>query len=158
VELRRKEWERVGVQPDVRVDPAIALDTAQILALRMLEAKAPADDRQRLAFLRETRAARMHPHAVAGTTLEGYAGEYDGDRRVRAANGKLLYQPAIGVLADTLVSLSDSVFSASTQARLTFVHNAEGMVELHIRSPEGVDAVVRRKSASPLGRETSRLN
>jgi retinol-binding protein 3 len=153
-----KEWERVGVQPDVRVDPAIALDTAQILALRTLEAKAPVDDRAHLAFLRDVRAAKMHPHSVAGATLEEFAGEYDGDRRVRAANGRLLYEPALGALADTLVSLSDSTFAASTQARLTFVRNAEGVVELHIRSPEGIDAVVRRRSASPLRREASRLN
>jgi hypothetical protein len=138
------------------VDPSIALDTAQIIALRALEAKAPADDRPRLAFLRETRAARMHPHAVSGATLEEYAGEYDGDRRVRAANGRLLYEPALGAVADTLVALSDSVFAASTQSQLTFVRNADGIVELHIRSPEGIDAVVRRKSASPLRREASR--
>jgi hypothetical protein len=151
-----KEWERIGVQPDVRVDPAIALDSAQILALNMLEAKAPSEDRQRLAFLRETRSARMHPHVVAGATLEEYAGEYDGDRRVRAANGKLLYEPAVGAPADTLVAVSDSVFAASTQSRLTFVRSADGVVELHIRSPEGVDAIVRRKSASPLRRTASR--
>lgn len=152
-----KEWERVGVQPDVRVDPAIALDTAQLLALRSLEAKAPADDRAHLAFLRDVHEATMHPHAVPGARLVDYAGEYDGDRRVRTANGRLLYEPAPGVPADTLVSLSDSVFATSSQARLTFVRNAEGVVELQIRSPEGIDAVVRRRSASPLRREASRL-
>jgi hypothetical protein len=139
-----KEWERVGVQPDVRVDPAIALDTAQILALRTLEAKAPADDRARLVFLGDVRAAKMHPHAVAGAMLEEYAGEYDGGRHVRATGGRLLYEVAAGMPADTLVSLSDSVFAASSQARLTFVRNAQGSVELHIRSPEGLDLVVRK--------------
>lgn len=139
-----KEWERVGVQPDVRVDPAIALDTAQILALRTLEAKAPADDRARLAFLGDVRAAKMHPRAVAGAMLETYAGEYDGGRHVRATGGRLLYEVAAGVPADTLVSLSDSVFAASSQARLTFVRSVQGNVELHIRSPEGLDLVVRK--------------
>jgi len=139
-----KEWERVGVQPDVRVDPAIALDTAQILALRALEAKAPADDRARLAFLGDVRAAKMHTHTVDSSKLDVYVGEYDGGRHVRAAGGRLLYEVAAGMPADTLVSLSDSVFAASSQARLTFVRSAQGSVELHIRSPEGLDLVVRK--------------
>ncbi len=151
-----KEWERVGVQPDVRVDPAIALDTAQILALRTLEAKAPSADRQRLGFLRATRSARMHPRAIPAATLGEYAGEYDGDRRVRATNGKLLYEFALAVPADTLVSLSDSVFAAGTQARLTFARTADGIVELHIRNSDGIDVVARRKTGSPLRREASR--
>ncbi len=50
--------------------------------------------------------------------------------------------------ADSLVSISDSVFAASAQLRLTFVRNAQGSVELHIRTPDGAELLVKRK-ASP---------
>lgn len=142
-----KEWERVGVQPDVRVEPGTALDVAQIAALRALESSAPAESRAHLAFLRDTREAILHRHDVASATLAKYAGEYDGDRVVRVANGRLLYVSALGALPDTLVSLSDSVFAASTQSRLTFVRSAQNVVELHILTAEGIDVLVKRKSS-----------
>jgi hypothetical protein len=142
-----REWEQVGVQPDVRVDPAIALDVAQSVALQRLAAKASGADRERLAFLHDVREAVLHAHDVPGSRLREYAGDYDGDRRVRSQNGRLLYEVPSGTPADTLVALSDSVFAASSQARIIFAHAAGGAVELHVRTPEGADIIVKRKAA-----------
>ena len=141
-----KEWEQVGVQPDVRVDPSSALDVAQKLALRSLAARATGTEGERLAFLRDVREAILHAHAVPKGKLDVYAGDYDGDRRVRQHGGRLLYEVPSGSLADTLVALSDSVFAASSQARLTFVHDQRHGIELHITTPEGSRLVVRRRT------------
>jgi retinol-binding protein 3 len=150
-----KEWEQVGVQPDVRVDPSTALDVAQSLALERLAAKATGDARERLTFLHHVREAMLHPHPVSNTTLQNYAGDYDGDRHVRVANGRLLYEAPSGTDADTLVALSDSVFAASTQARLIFAHAEGGGVALHIRTPEGSDIIAKRKIAALPTRQKS---
>lgn len=150
-----KEWEQVGVQPDVRVDPSLALDVAQSLALQTLAATASGADRERLTFLHDVREAILHPHAVSSRMLTEYAGDYDGDRRVRAANGRLLYEVPSGAPPDTLVALSDFVFAASSQARITFVRDQRYGAELHIRTPEGNDIVVKRKAAVPSRRQTS---
>ena len=55
-----REWEKVGVEPDVPVDPATALDAAHSAALGVLSAKAPSDARRReLDRIRESVDARM---------------------------------------------------------------------------------------------------
>lgn len=55
-----KEWEKVGVQPDVAVDPATALDVAHSAALGVLSANAPSDARRReLDRIRQSVDSRM---------------------------------------------------------------------------------------------------
>ena len=123
------------MQPDVRVDPLTALDVAQSLALQTLASKASGARKEQLTFLRETREGILHRHTVPEGKLDEYAGEYEGSRRVRVHGGRLFYEVPGGAPADTLVALSDSVFAASSQARLTFAHDRQNGIELHIRTP-----------------------
>jgi hypothetical protein len=151
-----KEWEQVGVQPDVRVDPSTALDIAQGLALQTLASKASGPRKEQLTFLRDTREAILHQHPVPEGKLDAYAGEYDGGRQVRANGGRLLYEVPSGAPADTLVALSDSVFAARSQARLTFMHDQHNGIELHIRTPDGVELVLERRTRDSRRSESPR--
>ena len=151
-----KEWEQVGVQPDVRVDPSTALDVAQSLALQTLASKASGARKEQLAFLRDTREATLHPNVVPEAKLDEFAGEYDGQRRVRAHGGRLFYEVPGGAAEDTLVALSDSVFAARSQARLTFAHDRHNGIELHIRTPEGDELVLERRTPGARQSESSR--
>jgi hypothetical protein len=122
------EWERIGVQPNVVVDQADALLTAQSLALKTIAEKA-GDDRGRqaiLAGLRESVEAQLHPRAVAVATLASYAGEYEGGRRVRVVGDKLAYSPRPGAPEDTLVALSDTLF-ANNATRISFEEGGRRM-------------------------------
>jgi hypothetical protein len=141
-----QEWEQVGVQPDVKVDVNTALDVAQSMALKAI---AKADDAQRpmLELILESVEARVHPHDVAGARLASYAGEYDGNRRVFVANGKLMYESPIGGLAEALVPLSDTVFVASTQARVAFDGGGRGATTttMRVRGTDGATLVFAKK-------------
>jgi C-terminal processing protease CtpA/Prc len=54
-----REWEQVGVQPDVPVAPATALDVAHLAALDAIAQTTPSDARKReLARIRESVQAR----------------------------------------------------------------------------------------------------
>jgi hypothetical protein len=115
------EWERIGVQPNVVVDQANALLTAQSLALKTLADQA-GGDRQRQAVLtglRETIDAQLHPHAVAPATLASYAGEYEGGRAVKVVGETLAYRSRPGAPEEPLVALSDTVF-ANGAIRISF--------------------------------------
>ena len=57
-----KEWEQVGVVPDVRAEPAMALDAAHSAALGVIAERATPEARRReLARIRETVDARLRP-------------------------------------------------------------------------------------------------
>jgi hypothetical protein len=106
------EWERVGVQPTVRVEQDQALETAQSLALKEIASKATdAQQRQIVEALRESIEAQMAPRAVSEQELASYAGEYEGGRRVWVKNGQLLYSPRAGAPADAMVPLGNGRFA-----------------------------------------------
>ena len=132
-----KEWEQIGVQPDVKVDVNTALDVGQSMALKAMAAKA--DDAQRpfLGLILESVEARVHPHDVPAAVLAAYAGEYEGGRRVSVVDGRLVYEAPIGGMAEALVALSDSVFVVASQARLMFQRAEQGQATLRIRGPDG---------------------
>ena len=106
------EWERIGVQPTVRVDQAKALETAEVLALKQIAAKqTDAEDREYSDRLRESIEAQLTPVSVAATTLASYAGEYEGGRRVWVEDGQLYYSSRPGSPADVLVPLGSGRFA-----------------------------------------------
>jgi len=140
-----QEWEQVGVQPDVKVDVSTALDVAQSIALKAIAAKADDAQRPLMELMLESIDARLHAREVPASRLAAYAGEYDGNRRLFVANGKLMYEAPIGGLAEQLLPLSDSVFVASTQARLAFARDARGETVLNVRGVDGVATVFAKK-------------
>lgn len=121
-----KEWEQVGVQPDVKVDVATALDVAQSMALKAAVSKADASQRGVLETALQSAEARLNPHEVAAVVLARYAGEYDGGRRVSVTGRALVYESPIGGLSETLIALSDSVFVTPSQTRIQFDVDASG--------------------------------
>ena len=131
------EWERVGVIPDVPVDPARALEVAHALALKTTAAsQTDAKWRRMLDLTREGIEAQASPHAVPAATLGAYAGEYETGRTVSVDDGRLMYSPRPGFLPEALIALSDSTFAFGA-ARLSFERDAAGGVRLRVTPPEG---------------------
>ena len=131
------EWERVGVIPDVPVDPERALDVAHARALKTIAASTTdARWRRTLDLIREGIEAQAAPHTVPAATLGAYAGEYETGRTLSVDNGRLLYSPRPGFLAEPLIALSDSTFAFGA-ARLSFERDAAGSVRLRVTPPEG---------------------
>jgi hypothetical protein len=121
-----KEWEQVGVQPDVKADVATALDVAQSMALKAAVSKADASRRGVLETALQSAEARLHPRDVPAAVLARYAGEYEGGRRVSVVGRDLVYESPIGGLSETLIPLSDSLFVTPSQTRLQFDVDASG--------------------------------
>jgi hypothetical protein len=140
-----QEWEQVGVQPDVKVDVNTALDVGQSMALKAIAAK---DETQRplIDLLLESVDARVHPHTVPAARLAAYAGEYEGNRRLSVHDGHLMYEAPIGAMVEQLVALSDSVFVASSQARLAFEVGAGGRTTLRVRGTDGATSTFAKTS------------
>jgi len=131
------EWERVGVIPDVPVDPTRALDVAHALALKTIAAsQTDARWRRMLDLTREGIEAKASPRTVPAVTLGAYAGEYETGRTLSVDNGRLMYSPRPGFLAEPLIALSDSTFAFGA-ARLSFERDAAGSVRLRVTPPEG---------------------
>jgi hypothetical protein len=131
------EWERVGVVPDVKVDPAHALEVAHALALKTIIANEP-DERRRhaLDLTREALEAQASPHTVPVAKLQGYVGEYEGGRTVALEDGRLTYSGRVGLPTDPLVPLNDSTFAFGV-VRLSFDRDASGKTRLRLTPPEG---------------------
>jgi retinol-binding protein 3 len=127
------EWERIGVQPDVVVDQADALLTAQSLAVKKIASAVTGDAERKesLAALGESLEAQLHPHAVSAKLLASYAGEYAGGRKVAVAGDKLTYTSRAGAPADTLVALSDSAFAIG-ERRVAFEKTAKGALQMRL--------------------------
>jgi hypothetical protein len=149
-----KEWEQIGVQPDVKVDPATAMDVAQSLALKVLAPKADGVLRRELDLTLETVEARLHPRSVPAATLATYAGAYEGGRRVLVVAGALQYSAQPGAPAETPVALSDSVFALASLARLVFEHDDRGQIRIRALTPDGGALTFARAPAgiAPRGR------
>jgi hypothetical protein len=94
--ISKTNWEGTGVEPDVKVPAAQALDNAHLLALEGLVAKEK-DERIRSAYqwVLDGLQARLKPVAVAAETLKSYAGDY-GPRKITFENGDLFYQRGDG--------------------------------------------------------------
>ena len=131
------EWERVGVIPDVPVDPARALDVAHALALKTIAAKeTDARWRRVLDLTREGIEAQASPRTVPAARLGAYAGEYAGGRTLTVENGRLMYSGRAGVPPEPLIALTDSTFALGA-VRLAFEPVESGRFQLRITPPEG---------------------
>jgi hypothetical protein len=114
------EWERVGVQPDVRVPAERALDAAHAAALRTI-AQRERDPARRTLLARTAEAveARLRDAQPPAASLARWAGVYDGGRRVELVDGRLWHRARAGVMPDALVPLGDDRFAVGT-TRFTF--------------------------------------
>jgi len=131
------EWERVGVTPDVPVEPARALDVAHALALKTIATnEKDARWRRILDLTREGIEAQASPRTVAAATLGAYTGEYETGRTVTAENGRLMYSARPGLPPEPLIAMNDSTFALGA-ARFSFERAGSGKFRLRVTPPEG---------------------
>jgi hypothetical protein len=137
-----KEWERVGIEPDISAPGGFALAAAHVDALKRLAAATQDSARRRsLDFARENVQARWRPHVPAPKLLAELAGEYDA-RRVSFEGGKLFYTRAGGRSRDELTPTSDSTFALGEATRVEFVRDGSKVVSMRFLTPDGQIAVV----------------
>jgi C-terminal processing protease CtpA/Prc len=125
------EWEKVGVQPDIAVPPAQALDKAQALAVRAIADRT--SDPMRAAQLRsqaEVADARMAGKTASPAVLASAPGRYTGGRLVEAA-GSVLWYTGLNGQRTELVAVGDDWFALGDQ-RVRF--EGERMV---VKRPDG---------------------
>lgn len=87
--VTKGNWEGKGVAPTLPTEAPAALETAHLKALERLAAS-DGPDRQRLAFLAQSKRARITPAALAAPA-QAYAGRF-GERTIAVENGTLTYQ------------------------------------------------------------------
>ena len=132
-----REWERVGVQPDIAVAPELALQAAHAAALRKVAATAPDSAARRSALrIAEGAEAQVKPVAVDPARLARLAGKYEGGREVRLTRGALFYYPRPGVLAEPMIALGDDTFAVLGDLRLSFTGEG-GSMRLTTESADG---------------------
>lgn len=129
-----REWERVGIQPDVQTDVERALDVAHASVVARLAEHATGHDHELLTLLQEYLDAGLHPRAVPAARLNRYAGVYEAGRTISVVRGGLTYRARPGFLAVDLVPLSDSLFARGVN-RFSFEHDAHGAIVLRMTVP-----------------------
>jgi len=142
--ITHTNWEGVGVQPDIVVPAAQALNEAHALALEAVLARGGPDEMQTearwaLERLRAEREGLVVTSLAASAFVGTYAGNY-GNRKVLLENGVLVYQ--VGRLpALKLVPLHDDAFALDGRAdtRIRFERDSAGLVVRMIVT--GTDAV-----------------
>jgi hypothetical protein len=138
-----REWEGIGVQPDVWVEPERALAVAHVAALRKLVAGAEQPARRRtLEMLAEWVEARDRPTPVEESRLATYAGVYEGDREVKLKDGHLEYRRGQR-MSSPLVAITGERFSLDGEARIEFAPGSPSP-ELTIEQADGTRASYRR--------------
>jgi hypothetical protein len=144
-----REWEQVGVQPDLAVPAERALLEAHAAALRAIVAATT--DTARATILGRLLAAadaRRQPKPVDPQRLARFAGSYEG-RVVALVDGRLVYSRVAGALGIELVSLGGDRFAlGATQLRF---EEQGGAVRLTIEQPDGTEVTFIRtgKAAAP---------
>lgn len=110
--ISQSNWEKTGVSPDVAIDPARALDTAQSLALASLVARPTADagDRADWEWARIAIDARLRPPVIPVAKLRSLTGVY-GANRIGFQDGGLTYQRTNGEVVKLVPLTTDALFS-----------------------------------------------
>jgi retinol-binding protein 3 len=132
-----KEWERVGVAPDIKVDPGDALAAAQVSALDTLQKLAKDAEWSRVLRVSRMEAlARWHPPAVSQQTLTSYTGTYTGGRVVALENGALVFRRDASRPPRPLLAVDDSTFVLS-DIDIVFRRGANGVMVMEQHLPDG---------------------
>ncbi|MEO8362621.1 MAG: S41 family peptidase [Vicinamibacteria bacterium] len=142
-----REWEQVGVQPDLAVAPEQALGAAHLAALKVIAASTSDTARAHLLqLLIETVEARAHVAPGAPARLASLSGVYGG-RVVSVRDGRLWYARRNGALSEPLVSLSGDLYALGSM-RLRFT-TVGGRTTLTLEPADGTKIALGRDSAPP---------
>lgn len=130
-----RNWEKVGVSPNIAVNQAEALQVAQVQALEAEGAALPASPARVLETLKAVAAAPRVPSGVAGRYGEIAIAERDGELRLQLGR-----RPE-----RTLVPLEADSFALAEEpgARYRVERDSEGRVEAIVRVLNGGNSEVR---------------
>ena len=140
VDVRSGEgWERVGVLPNIQVNPRDALAIAHAAALDSLGKLATsARVKAELAVKHDAVLAQLHPHRPPPKTLASYVGAYQGGRLITLANRALSYRRNAVSPPRMLIALNDSVFvfenASSNDVDLVFSHGSDRRIRVSVNS------------------------
>jgi hypothetical protein len=132
-----RDWQAAGVQPDIEVAAARALEVAHCEAVRGLAAKARDERRgQQLRWLLPLLELKTYGEKnVPALVMASYAGIYDSGRvNVTLEQGRLSFLGASGIrrrllaLADDYFLIEDESVTPENQARVRFVKDSSGAV------------------------------
>ena len=119
-----REFEGIGVEPDIAVEQERALATAHVAALKGLAAKAPDDAaRRRIELLTEWIEAKDRGTRVDAARAASVVGAYEGERTVTLRDGHLYYQRGRSPVSE-LIPLASGGFSLDGDARIRFADGA----------------------------------
>jgi hypothetical protein len=117
----RREWERVGITPDLQTHRDSALAVAHREAIKRLIAGARGDAARKQVELtlqgveaKYAAAARSAQRLTAPAELTRFVGTYEGDQTVSVTGDRLVYQPRVAQPRETLSPLGDGVFASSS--------------------------------------------
>lgn len=144
-----KEWERVGVRPDVAVRPGDALSVAHVAALDSL-ARLTTDNEylSTLATVRAGVAAQAHPHNAPPTTLARYAGAYEGERVITVVDGALVFRRDASRPPRPMITVDDSTFVLGA-LRIAFAPGPDGVMRMMQHFADGSTFAMRRTGDAP---------
>lgn len=121
-------WEGTGVEPDIEVPRAQALDVAYLEALKKIRSRLEAEEEDTFAveWAMTSIEASMKPYEPDAETLAGYAGDY-GPRRLWLEGGVLNYRRGDGA-PRALVPMAERMFhfEGSADFRLEVVVDEDG--------------------------------
>lgn len=139
-----KEWERVGIEPEISAPVDDALSAAHVDLLKKLAGSAhDTTRRSSLDLARENLQARWHSRAVSIGVLARLAGEYD-TRRVILEGGKLYYTRE-GMRGRTeLLAITDTLFALGEATHVEFVHEGNRVTGVRVLTPDGQVAALPR--------------
>lgn len=143
-----REWERVGVVPDVLTDPDSALAVAHRDAVRQTMVRATDADRSRLEltlqaieadYAAATRTAGQRRPAVG---LDRFVGRYEGGQSIVLVGDRLVYQPRVAQPREVLAPIGEGEFASGT-TRYRFAATGTG-VTLTVIGVDGVASTFAR--------------
>jgi hypothetical protein len=132
-----REWERVGIEPDVRSSDADALTTAHSAALEKLASTtADAAWARTLAWTRRVVLARARPFPIHETAARALAGDYD-LRLIRFESDRLWYQRDASRPREELIPVEADVFALGEATRVEFVRDGGRVTAMRLTNPLG---------------------
>ena len=152
----KREWERIGVVPDIKVDPDSALAVAHREAVKRVLARAQGDARKSLEQMLQSIEARYAAQSRSfaqlrpAPELARYVGTYEGDQTVEIKGDRLVYQPRVAQPREVLSAVGSGLF-ASGATRYRFDQTG-GRATLTIIEADGSTSTFARVSPTPQAR------
>jgi hypothetical protein len=143
-----REWEQVGVLPDMDVPAEKALAEAHAAALkRILTGTKDAGQVTRLNRVIESVEASGRAPSLDARGLARFAGVYEG-REVAVKEGRLTYGRRQGALGQELIHLSGNRFALGQSAIQIVFEEKDGKTSLTLENPDGTHVTFPRKKTS----------